>query len=70
MIKNMGASDKLVRILIALVIGALYYFNVISGTLALVLVVLATIFVLTSFLGFCPLYLPFGINTGKKKSEK
>ncbi|WP_166964711.1 YgaP family membrane protein [Yeosuana marina] len=65
--KNMGSADKGIRIVIALVIAALYYFNVIEGTLAYVLMAFALIFLLTSFISFCPLYLPFGINTCKKK---
>jgi len=66
--KNMWSTDKIIRILIALVIGVLYYTGTISGTVALVLGAFAIIFLLTSFISFCPLYLPFGINT-KKKSE-
>ncbi len=65
--KNMGSADKGVRIVIALVIAALTYFNVIEGTLAYVLMAFALIFLLTSFISFCPLYLPLGINTCKKK---
>lgn len=65
--KNMGSIDKGIRIVIALVIAALYYFNVIDGTLAYVLMAFALIFLLTSFIGFCPLYAPFGLNTCKKK---
>jgi hypothetical protein len=65
--KNMGTIDKIVRILIALIVIGLYFAHVISGTLAIVLLVLSAIFILTSLVSFCPLYLPFGINTGKKK---
>jgi hypothetical protein len=65
--KNMGSADKSIRIIIALAIAALYYFNVIDGTLAYVLMALALVFLLTSFISFCPLYLPFGLNTCKKK---
>ncbi|MCF8274282.1 MAG: DUF2892 domain-containing protein [Flavobacteriaceae bacterium] len=65
--KNMGSADKGIRVVIALVIAALYYFNVIEGTLAYVLMAFALIFLLTSFISFCPLYLPLGINTCKKK---
>ncbi len=65
--QNMGTADKAIRILIAAVIGVLYFTNAISGTLAAVLGILAIVFVLTSFISFCPLYLPFGINTSKKK---
>ena len=63
---NMGTADKIARILIAILIGGLYFANLISGILAIVLLVLAGIFILTSFMSFCPLYLPFGISTRKK----
>ena len=63
----MGSTDKGIRIVIALVIAALYYFKVVEGTLAYVLMAFALIFLLTSFISFCPLYLPFGLNTCKKK---
>ncbi len=63
---NMGAADKVVRILVAIVIAGLYFTNIISGTLAIILLVLAGVFILTSFMSFCPLYLPFGISTRKK----
>ena len=62
----MGSTDKIIRILIALVIGVLYYTETISGTTAIVLGAFAIIFLITSFISFCPLYLPFGINTSKK----
>ncbi|PIB38166.1 MULTISPECIES: DUF2892 domain-containing protein [Maribacter] len=65
--KNMGSADKTIRIIIALAVFALYYFNVIGGTLAYVLMALAAIFLLTSFISFCPLYTLFGINTCKTK---
>jgi hypothetical protein len=65
--QNMGTVDKVIRTLVAAVVVILYFTHVISGTLAIVLLILAGIFVVTSFLGFCPLYLPFGLNTGKKK---
>lgn len=64
--KNMGSTDKIIRILIALVIGVLYFTKTIDGTLALILGALAIIFLLTSFISFCPLYLPFGLSTRKK----
>ena len=65
--KNMGGIDKVIRIVIALVIIILAFTKVISGTLAIVLLILSGIFILTSLISFCPLYLPFGINTGKIK---
>jgi hypothetical protein len=64
--KNLGTADKAIRIFIAFVIAALYLMNVISGILAIMFGILAVVFVLTSFIGFCPLYSPFGINTSKK----
>ena len=65
--KNMGSTDKIIRSLIAILIGVLYYTETISGTTALVWVAVAGIFVLTSLISFCPLYLPLGISTCKKK---
>ena len=65
--KNMGKTDKGIRVAIALVLAALYFFNIIEGTLAYVLLAFGAIFLLTSFISFCPLYVPFGIHTTKKK---
>ncbi len=65
--QNMGTIDKVIRIIIAVIIAGLYFTNVISGTLGIVLLVFAGVFVLTSLIGFCPLYLPIRLNTGKKK---
>jgi hypothetical protein len=65
--KNMGTTDKAVRVLVAIGISLLYYFNIIEGTLAYVLMGLSIVFVLTSFISFCPLYKPFGISTCKIK---
>ncbi len=66
--KNMGAADKVARIFVAIIIAGLYLANQISGTTAIILLVLAGVFILTSFISFCPLYLPFGISTRKKGS--
>jgi len=65
--KNVGTIDKVTRLLVALVLAGLYLANVVTGTLGIILLVVAVVFVLTSFIGFCPLYWPFGINTGEKK---
>lgn len=67
---NVGTIDKAVRILVAMVIIGLYSGHVITGTLSIVLLVLAAVFILTSIVGVCPLYQPFGINTCKKKKKK
>ncbi len=65
--KNVGSTDKIIRILIAILIGVLYYNETITGTTAIILLVFAIIFFITSFISFCPLYVPFGISTSKKK---
>ena len=67
---NMGTADKTVRIILAIAVAILYYFGVISGTLAVVLGILAIIFVATSFVSFCPLYYPFGISTKRKAAKE
>lgn len=67
--KNMGNIDRIIRILVALVIVALYFTNQISGTVAIIGLVLASVFILTSFISFCPLYLPFGLSTRKKEEN-
>ena len=64
---NMGIIDRVIRIVVALVFVGLYFASVVSGTLAIVLLVLAGVFTLTSLIGFCPLYWPFGIHTWSKK---
>lgn len=64
--KNMGTVDKVVRILVAAIILVLYFTHVITGVLAVILLILAGIFVVTSLIGTCPLYLPFGLSTRKK----
>lgn len=63
--KNMGGLDKTIRLAVAALIAILYFTNVISGTLAIILGIVATIFALTSFISFCPLYTLLGINTCK-----
>ncbi len=63
----MGGVDRIIRILIAATIAVLFFTDVISGTLGIVLLVLAGIFLLTSLVSFCPLYLPFGLSTCRKK---
>ena len=65
--KNMGTLDKGIRFVIAIAIALLYYFDIITGTLAYILIAVAIIFLLTSFINFCPLYTLFGINTCKVK---
>ncbi len=66
----MGKTDRIVRVVIAVVIAGLYYGGYISGTLGLVLLILAAVFVITSFMGYCPLYAPLGLNTCANKEKK
>lgn len=65
--KNMGSLDKTIRLVVAIVLAALYFTNTITGTIALVAVIAAAVFTLTSLVSFCPLYTLFGINTCKIK---
>jgi hypothetical protein len=65
--KNLGTIDKVIRILIAVVVAVLYFSEVISGTLGVVLLIVAGVLLLTSIIGVCPLYMAFGINSGAKQ---
>jgi len=65
--KNMGTADRAIRVLLAIVVGILYVMGTISGTAAVVLGLIAVVFVVTSAMGFCPAYLPFKITTAGKK---
>lgn len=64
---NMGSTDRIIRILIAVIIGILYFASIVTGTVGIVLLSVAIIFVLTSFASFCPLYSLFRISTYKTK---
>ncbi len=67
---NMGNINRAIRIMIASLIGFLWYLQIITTTLAIILLIVAAVFILTGILGFCPLYKLFGIDTClKKKSE-
>lgn len=67
--KNMGNSDKIIRISIALIIVILFSFDVITGTFGYVALAIASVFALTSFISYCPLYTLFGINTCTVKKK-
>lgn len=61
--KNMGRADRVIRVLLTITIAILYFNNIITGTLGLVLLILAAVFLLTSLVSFCPLYTLVGFNT-------
>lgn len=65
--KNMGTLDRLIRTLLAILVGVLYYMDIISGTIAIILGILAVVFLLTSLVSTCPLYMPFGLSTRKNE---
>ncbi len=68
--KNMGSTDRIIRIVLAVIIAGLYYGGFISGTLGIVLLAVAVVFAVTSFVSFCPAYVPFGLNTCSTKEKK
>lgn len=63
----MGKTDRIIRLIVALVITLCYFSNIISGALGITLLILGFIFLITSFIQTCPLYIPFGISTLKKQ---
>ena len=67
--QNMGTADRTIRIILAIVVAILYFTKQISGTAAIVLGIFAIIFLVTSSIGFCPLYVPFKISTKKKEQS-
>lgn len=67
--KNMGTLDRVFRVIVAAIIAALYFTGTLTGTLGLVLLVLAGVFVATSLVSFCPLYTLFGLNTCPVKEK-
>ena len=64
--KNMGNTDRIIRLVVAAIFAALFFTGTVSGTFGIVLLVLAVVFTLTSAITFCPLYLPFGLSTRGK----
>ena len=65
--KNMGGADRVIRIIVAVIIAALYFTGKVAGTMGTVLLAVAGVFTLTALVGTCPLYLPFSISTCKRK---
>lgn len=67
--RNMGTADRIIRMIIAAIFITLYYNGVISGVWGIVLSILSIVFILTSLVSFCPLYLPFGLSSLRKKIQ-
>lgn len=67
--KNMGSTDRMIRVIVAIVVSILFFTHTITGTIGWVLLVLSGVFLATSFISFCPLYVPFGINTCKSDKK-
>lgn len=65
--KNMGNTDRILRVIAAIIFSVLYFTGTVTGTIGLVLVILGAVFLATSLISFCPLYPLFGINTCKKQ---
>ncbi len=68
--KNMGTIDRVVRFLVAVLIAILYFTDQISGIAAIILGIFAVVFLITSFISSCPLYLPLKISTLKKSNKE
>lgn len=64
---NMGSADRIIRIVLAVIMGVLYFQGIVTGTLGIILVVAAVIFAVTSLISFCPLYPIFGLSTKSKE---
>lgn len=67
--KNMGSTDRMIRVIVAIVVSILFFTHTITDTIGWVLLVLSGVFLATSFISFCPLYVPFGINTCKSDKK-
>ncbi|MGC8803732.1 MAG: YgaP family membrane protein [Bacteroidales bacterium] len=66
---NVGQTDRIVRILLAFILAALYFTGTLTGTIGIIAIILALVLVITGLVGFCPLYLPCRINTCKKEQS-
>ena len=66
MLKNIGKTDRFIRIAFALIVAVLYFTNRISGPAAVILGILAVVLLVTGLIRFCPIYWPFKLSTNKK----
>ena len=65
--RNMGSIDRTVRLVLSVVLLVLYLTETVTGTLGFIAILIALLLATTSFIGFCPLYLPFKFNTFRKR---
>lgn len=66
----MGSTDRIIRLIVAAILATLYFTETVTGTVGIIMVVVAAVFTLTSFVSFCPLYAIFGMNTCAVKNSK
>jgi multisubunit Na+/H+ antiporter MnhG subunit len=67
---NIGTTDKTIRVILAVLAAVLYFTGLVKGVLGIIILIIAVLLLLTSLISFCPLYFPFGWNTGGKKADK
>jgi hypothetical protein len=67
--KNIGNADRIIRVIVAAVIATLYFMNIVTGPVGIVLLVFSLLLLTTSLIGYCPLYTVFGLNTGSVKRQ-
>ena len=67
--KNMGTADRIIRVIVAAIVVILYFTNVLSGVLGIVLLILSGVFVFTSLISYCPLYAPLGLRTNQSNKN-
>ncbi len=68
--KNIGSIDKIIRVFVALVLGALYFTGTVSGIAGIIFLLVAGVFLITSVASWCPIYSSFGLSTFKSKAQK
>ena len=69
MIKNMSSADRLIRLIVAAIIGTLYFTGIVTGILGTALLILGGVFILTSLRSFCPIYFGFGFRTSNEEDN-
>lgn len=67
---NIGSADRIIRIILAIVFGVLYFTGTVTGTLGIILIILGAVFLVTGFISFCPFYQPFGLSTTSSEDNE